>query len=304
MAQNDNAALVPADVRDWVSSQLGDVIDALDTSWPRENSQVWCVTSRTGTAYVKISSSASNFEQEIAGYSYAERALAETERPRLLSTDDGLKALLSSPQPGGVMRGLPLEPADELNAHAEAGRLLRRWHDHSGAAPVEDRGVARERVTELADEARACLPSMSERLDAFQVSLLMAAANELPELAERNASVFCHGDFSTRNWLWDHSSMRLGVIDFEKSGPGYIVEDLVWLYGALWLTRPHLRTAFFHGYGRALSGHEERLLQLLTVRLVISYWHTGLAIGRNDLVERGRLGMDLLAKHLDREDRE
>ncbi|MGP9682929.1 aminoglycoside phosphotransferase family protein [Brachybacterium sp. AOP3-A1-3] len=303
MAQNDNAARVPADVRDWVSSQLGEVIDALDTSWPRENSRVWCVTSSAGTAYVKISPSASDFTQEVAGYSYAERALAESERPRLLSTHDGLKALLSSPQPGVVMRGLPLEPADELSAHTEAGRLLRRWHDHSGTTTVEDRDVARERVSELADEARACLPSMAERLDPFQVSLLNAAANELPELAERSATVICHGDFSTRNWLWNQSSKRIGVIDFERTGPGYIVEDMVWLYGALWLTRPSLRTAFFDGYGRALSGHEERLLQLFAVRLGVSYWHTGLTTGRDDLVERGRLGMDLLAKNLGHEAR-
>ncbi|GAA1312122.1 aminoglycoside phosphotransferase family protein [Brachybacterium tyrofermentans] len=303
MTQNANAARLPADVLDWVSSQMGDVVDALDTSWPRETSRVWCVTSSTGRAYVKISPSASDFTQEIGGYSYAKRALPEPERPRLLSTHDGLKALLSSLQPGVVMRGLPLEPAEELSAHTEAGRLLRRWHDHSGAAPVEDRDVARKRVTELADEARACRPSMSELLDPFQVSLLTAAANELPELAERNASVTCHGDFSTRNWLWDRSSMRLGVIDFERTGPGYIVEDMVWLYGALWLTRPSLRRAFFDGYGRALSGHEERLLQLLTVRLGVSYWHTGLTTGRDELVERGRLGMDLLSKHLDPEDR-
>lgn len=303
MAQNGNAALVPADVLDWVSSKMGDVSNALDTSWPRENSQVWCVTSSTGSAYVKVSPSASDFEQEVAGYSYAERALAGTERPRLLSTHDGLKALLSSPQPGDVMRGLPLEQDEELSAHKEAGRLLRRWHDHSGTVTVGERDAARKRVTEQADEARACLPSMSDRLDPFQISLLMVAADELPELAELNAPVICHGDFSTRNWLWDHSSTRLGVIDFEKSGPGYIVEDMVWLYGALWLTRPSLRTAFFAGYGRALSWYEERLLQLLMVRLVVSYWHTGLTIGRDDLVDRGRLGMELLTKHLNREDR-
>lgn len=113
----------------------------------------------------------------------------------------------------------------------------------------------------------------------------------LPELADSLPIVFCHGDYSPRNWLWDEEKARCGLIDFEASGHDVAVKDLVWLRGAVWPTRRDLQEAFLAGYGRALTEAEELALLLLTARLAVSYLTMGIANDNPVLVERGRRGL-------------
>ncbi|WP_411145894.1 phosphotransferase [Streptomyces sp. x-80] len=96
-----------------------------------------------------------------------------------------------------------------------------------------------------------------------------------------------HGDYSPRNWLWDDENGTHSLIDFEKSGHGIAVEDLVWLCGALWPTRPDLKRAFLTGYGRKLSNTEQQVLLLLTARLAVSYLHAGSTKHEPVLIEAG-----------------
>ncbi|SIO88508.1 SCP1.305, unknown, len: 296aa [Nocardiopsis sp. JB363] len=136
---------------------------------------------------------------------------------------------------------------------------------------------------------------ITEATTAAQRALVRDAALELSRCAPATPVVYRHGDYATRNWLWD-PRRGLGVIDFAKAAPGPLVEEFVWLHGAVWLQRPDLRAAFFDGYGRELSQAEERALQLLTVRLAASYLATGLTQGDAALVERGRHGLDRLVR--------
>ncbi|MEV7087991.1 aminoglycoside phosphotransferase family protein [Streptomyces sp. NPDC093085] len=279
----------PSDLREWVTTNLNGLDGVTDVSWPRGNSRVWRVTAGPNAAFVKLSPSELDFDREIVGYAYAAQVLDDREAPRLLAAHPGLRAIMSSPLPGKVVRELPLDKGAESRVYEDAGRLLRRWHDHSGLPSEDDRQAVGTAMREQADEAAACLRSTAEHLNADELALVEAASKELPELAGHLPLVFQHGDYSTRNWLWDAETRQHALIDFAMSRYGHAVGEFVWLCGAVWATRPDLKAAYFAGYGRDLSEREERLLRLLTVRLGVSYLNSGLVKDREDLVQRGHL---------------
>jgi hypothetical protein len=283
---------IPAEPLRWVTERLAGLDGITDVSWPKAQSRVWRVTAGPTTAYLKLSPTAADHRRELRGYRHAERVLAPGSAPRLLAADPGMLALLSSAQPGRVVRGLALGRGEERRLHELAGRTLRRWHD--GAEPAPDRSAVRAAVARQATEAATCLERAATQLDTAERALVRCAADELPQLAEAAPVVYRHGDFGTRNWLWHAPSGRLGLIDFELADHGLVAEEYVWLHGALWLTRPDLAGAYFTGYGRPLSPVEERLLHLLTARLAVSYLTTGLTDGNPVLVTRGRLALHRL----------
>ncbi|WNV84735.1 aminoglycoside phosphotransferase family protein [Umezawaea sp. Da 62-37] len=282
----------PAELRRWVTTTLCDLDEITDVSWPRGSSRVWRVHAGGITAFVKLSPTSLDFDREVDGYAYTAQVLTEHEAPRLLAAAPYLRAIISSPLPGAVVRGLILDKAMEPRVHEAAGRLLRRWHDLSAQASEQDRHDVREAMLRKAREATACLESTADHLDDDHLVFVQEAARKLPELAEALPLVYQHGDYSTRNWLWDGQSGRHALIDFAMAHHGVAVEEFVWLCGAVWSTRPDLRTAYLDGYGRPLTETEERLLLLLTVRLGVSYLNTGLIKQQADLVERGRLIVD------------
>ncbi|MGW2546021.1 aminoglycoside phosphotransferase family protein [Kitasatospora sp. NPDC001574] len=286
---------IPSDLQRWVTENLAGVDQAADVSWPKAKSQVWRVSAGDQAAYVKISPSALDYQREIAGYQHAERALDPDGAPRLLAADPGLQAILSSPQPGRVVRDLPLDLQDEQRVYELAGRSLRLWHDASAPATDRDNEAIGASMEQQADEAAGCLDSAAGQLDAAQRALVQCVAEELPQLAHQVPVVYRHGDFATRNWLWDGPSGVLGLIDFEMAAHGLAVEEYTWLYAAVWVKRPDLKEAFFDGYGRTLSDSEDRLLHLLTTRLGISYLATGLVKNDTVLIERGRLVLTRMA---------
>ncbi|BDH15345.1 aminoglycoside phosphotransferase family protein [Streptomyces hygroscopicus] len=285
----------PDDLRAWVDRFLPGVEQVTDVSWPRSSSRVWRVAAGSSAAFVKVSPSETDYDREVIGYAFAARALADHEAPWLMAADPDLRAIMSTPLPGQVVRGLPLEAGVELRVHELAGRLLRRWHDHSTPATEQDRQAVRTSMREQAQEAAACLESTARHLDGEQRNLVEAASWGLPGMAEKLPLVFQHGDYSTRNWLWDANRGHLGLIDFAMAHHGPAVEEFVWLCGAVWAVRPDLKAAYLAGYGRPLSSAEERLLLLLTTRLGVSYLNSGLVKQRPDLVERGQLILDRMA---------
>jgi Ser/Thr protein kinase RdoA (MazF antagonist) len=216
MTQNNP---MPSDLRQWVNSNLPGVEHVTDVSWPRGNSRVWRVAAGANAAFVKLSPSATDYEREILGYAYAARALAANEAPRLLAADPGLMAIMSSPLPGQVVRGLPLEVEEERRVHELAGRLLRRWHDYSEPSTEQDHQAVRASMVEQAQEAAACLDSTAGHLDDAQRALVQAVSQELPQLAEQLPLLYKHGDYSTRNWLWDPENGH-GLIDFAMAEHG------------------------------------------------------------------------------------
>ncbi|MFB7597620.1 aminoglycoside phosphotransferase family protein [Streptomyces sp. NPDC056160] len=292
------AKLFPPELRDWVAGHLPGLDAYEDRSWPRSTSRVWRVSAGNRSAYVKLSPTALDFERELAGYAFTAAHLRETDAPRLLACDPGLLAILSSPLPGRVVRDLPLEASTELRLHKDAGRLLRRWHEASSTGTDADRAAVRSDMEDQAREAADCLEDVAPYLSADQLSLIEAASTELPGLAERLPLVYRHGDYETRNWLFDEDSGRHGLIDFAMARYGVAAAEFRWLFGAVWSVRPQLREAYFAGYGRPLTADEDRLLHLLTVRLGASYLRNGLAKDHEELVARGRLILDRMAAHL------
>lgn len=287
---------LPADLATWLGARFGQVRLVTDVSWPRADSRVWRVKTDTQSVYVKISPDADDHARELAGHAFAARALDPLQAPQILISNQSLLVLVNSPLAGHVVRGLDLPIDEERQVYTHAGTLVRRWHDHSPPATSVDRAAITEAINDQADEAHRIQPLIAEHIDAAQRDLVKAAALELPRLAAATPMVYRHGDYATRNWLWDSHGGRLGAIDFAMAAHGLLVEEFVWLYGAVWVQRPDLRTAFFDGYGRHLSQDEERALQLLTVRLAASYLATGLTKGEPALIERGLLGLT----HLER----
>ncbi|MFE1957718.1 aminoglycoside phosphotransferase family protein [Streptomyces sp. NPDC059479] len=285
MSQNNP---IPPDLLRWATDQLPGLDQVTDVSWPRADSRVWRVTAGAEVTFVKLSPSTGDYEREIRGYAYAARVLAPHEAPRLLAADPGLQTIMTSPQPGRVVRDLPLQPEEERHVHELAGRLLRRWHDHSDPTSGQDPESIRSSMADQAEEAASCLDSTAAHLDNKQRAMVQSVSRELPQLTEDLPTVYRHGDYSTRNWLWSPQHGH-GVIDFAMSGNGIAIEEFVWLCAAVWTPRPDLKAAYLAGYGRTLSDTEERALRLLATRLGVSYLNTGLTEQNPVLIQRGHL---------------
>ncbi|MFE9045951.1 phosphotransferase [Streptomyces sp. NPDC007818] len=154
MAQNTP---IPPGLRRWIADSLPhwDTDTAEDVSWDRGDSRVWRVPTAESEVFVKLSPSAKDHEREVAGYAYAARVLAPHEAPRLLAADPGLQAIMTSLQPGHVVRGLSLGREEERRVHERAGDLLRRWHTSSAPASKRDRDLIRASMADQASEAAA-----------------------------------------------------------------------------------------------------------------------------------------------------
>ena len=287
------SSLMPPDMRLWLTSHEPDLDDVQDVSWDRDDRKVWRVRSARGVVYVKRSSSPAAHEREIRAYRHA-YCFAPTEVPRLLAADAEHRLIMTSAVPGVIVRDSALPAADEPRVHQAAGGLLRRWHELAEPVPAGGRAAVAESADQQGQEAAMCLERIGRRLTAPHRAMIKLVASELPRLMRKLPVAWLHGDFQTRNWLWDNADGSLGVIDFELAGHGVAVTDLVWLHGKIWLSRPDLRKAFLAGYGRELSDTEQSALSLLTARLAVSYLTTGLTQGDPGLVTRGRGVLDEL----------
>ncbi|MER5868057.1 phosphotransferase [Kitasatospora sp. NPDC002040] len=172
--------------------------------------------------------------------------------------------------------------------------MLQRWHSYPELVADGIRADVMTTVTAQAEEAEQCLDRVADHLVGAQHGLVLQMVHELPRLACGLPIVFRHGDFATRNWLYDRNTDTVALIDFQMAAPGLAVEDLVWLHGALWPTRPDLKDALLAGLRRKLTDVEQRVLVPLTARLTISYLATGITQNYPVLIERGHTVLDHL----------
>ncbi len=285
---------LPADLAHWLIPHVGLNPSATDASWDRPDSQVWRVIGNTGgDVYVKISSNSAAHAREVAAYQHAAQVLGPGEAPVLVDSDPQLGVIVTTPLPGTAVRGTSLDVEEEQQVHAAAGALLRRWHDSASPEPA-DRDDVRVHLVRQAAEAARYRHDLIEYLTTEQHAVLQRAANELPGLAEMLPLAYRHGDYSPRNWLWHREREQHGLIDFEEAVHGAAVEDLVWLHGAVWPTRPDLQQAFLTGYDRALNAEEQHALHLITAKVAVSCLHTGLHTANQTLIDRGRTALDHL----------
>ncbi|MGH3997147.1 MAG: hypothetical protein ACRDTJ_06760, partial [Pseudonocardiaceae bacterium] len=113
-------APLPAELRQWVTHQLPGLATVVDVSWPHGCSRVWRMASGTDEVYVKLSPTPEDYTREVRAYEHAAR-FASHEIPRLLATDPVLRAIMTSPLPGLVVRRLC------LTAEVESRVPRARW---------------------------------------------------------------------------------------------------------------------------------------------------------------------------------
>ncbi|MYS86460.1 aminoglycoside phosphotransferase family protein [Embleya scabrispora] len=284
-----SSASLPPDLRKWVALRLAGPITVTDVSWPRDNSLVWRVSTGAEEAYVKLSPTAQAFAREVHAYRHAAEFLGPDEAPRLLAADPGLRAILTSPLPGLIVKDLPLPADKELRVHELAGALLGRWHSRTSSAVSDS---AREEAVASAvgqvDDAAARLEHAARLLTDPQRALVEQACEELPQLVRTLPTAFRHGDFAPRNWLWNPDRDTVALLDFERAAHGLVVEEFVWLFATTWPDRPDLKAACLTGFGRSLSEGEQRALTLFTALAATSYLSAGITQQHPGLVTKGQ----------------
>jgi hypothetical protein len=213
------------------------------------------VVDSRGRPYIaKRHADAQRFDQELRAYTTYLAVLRDT-TPRLIAHHSSSRSLLLSMVPGRDCDGLTAGSDHQSHAHHQAGAALRRLHDCAAdmpPGPVGPRLAERTRQwTNRADQAG--LLSTAERHHLHSTALQLSGT--------AMDSTVCHLDFQPRNWRLNADG-RFYILDFEHTRPDARVRDFARLEHRHWAYQPHLREAFFAGYGRSPSSADQQLLQL------------------------------------------
>lgn len=166
--------------------------------------------------------------------------------PKVLATADELGAVIMTGLPGLVLGETPVGSTTRTKLFELAGRFACLLHssriDLSTLTPQTYAGDQPDRYLLLAEPyiGRATLKwvdSVVRRSDAWKGLEIVPI----------------HCDYSPRNWIVCEGQALLGIIDWERSRPGYWVEDFQRMIHDHWKVDPQLRDAFFKGYGREPS---------------------------------------------------
>ncbi|MEU6349641.1 aminoglycoside phosphotransferase family protein [Streptomyces sp. NPDC047072] len=279
---------IPAALLEWVQSIVGPVSER-DVSHDRPNSRVWELTYGTGRAFVKLSPNPTSFARETRALREVAPGLEPGTVPVLRGADAHQQALLLSPVPGRPVKSLSLTPGGERALHRHAGGWLRRFHGGPGDLSVQDHKDAAAEIARAASGADRHLERAGDLISAQEQQTVRWHAAEFSHVGPLPAA-YVHGDFQPRNWLLDtdRASTTFGTVDFERARPHAAVADVVLLACGPWVGRPDLERAFWDGYGRGLTGEEERALRCLSALDAASAIAWGVPGGDQEIVERGR----------------
>lgn len=275
-------------VVDFAAQAVGGLRAVIDRSWPRAGSNVWELVSDTGQCcYLKHHSSALFHQREVTAYQRWTTALKPGRAPVLVAADPDLRAIVVTAVPGQPVHGQQLLADTETEIYRQAGTLLRRLHDAlPGNPPGASQAVAR------ADDQ---IQHSAGLIDCAQARLIRAHAARLDQIAPLIPAVPTHGDAQPRNFLWDATTGRLALIDFERAEYGPAVRDLVRLEYGPWDGRPDLSASFLAGYGRMLTAAEETALPSLAALDALSGLLWGTASNDQEVVARARRTLDRLS---------
>ncbi|MDF6045889.1 aminoglycoside phosphotransferase family protein [Streptomyces sp. JH14] len=172
--------------------------------------------------------------------------------PKLVGRDDATLTLLLTALTGDRADAVaPGSPEEEL-AHHEAGHVLGKLHQATSMPQGGAVGAAlAQRFQSWIDQA-----VRTDLIDTAEGTLLQHHAAILGN--SRMDSAVCHLDYQPRNWLIGDT---FGICDFEHMRHDARVRDFARLEFRRWQAAPHLRLAFFDGYGRSPSDTERRLLE-------------------------------------------
>ncbi|MEE4495105.1 phosphotransferase [Streptomyces sp. BE230] len=284
------AACLSGALARWVESVLGPIQVVRDASHSRTNSQVWDVASRAGRHFVKVAPDPILYTRETRAYREAVPQLGHSSAPTMRDSSAELLALILTAVDGEPLK-YETSPARRRDAHRQAGRLLRRFHDalpsHMGRSEAE--AVIEATVAGLERHIAAA----GNHLSATEADMLRRAVSALPSIGPLPCGLR-HGDFWERNILWN--GRRCALIDYERSTPGPLVADFVKLATTVWLDRPEMGTALFAGYGRSLSAVERRALVSFAAADAASALAYGPLHGDAHVTARGRRTVERLAQ--------
>lgn len=238
------------------------------------------VADSSGRRYVvKQHRSAERFAQEIRAYTTYLTSLRDL-TAELVAHDPSSRTLLLSCLQGSNCDNPALTSTECSLSHYLAGAALRRLHD---AVPQEQAELAgpdlAERMREWTRRAdHAGIISRDERRH------LHACALRLSSTAMQGS--ICHLDYQPRNWRLHRDEFF--IVDFEHCRPDARVRDFARLEHRHWTGQPHLRDAFFAGYGRLLSNAEQQLLRLFGAIEAVTALVRGHETGDAELSAHGR----------------
>ncbi|MEU6707347.1 phosphotransferase [Streptomyces wuyuanensis] len=172
--------------------------------------------------------------------------------PHVVGRQDRTCTLLLTAVPGVRANTVAPGSPDEERAHYEAGRVLGKLHRASSVP--RSGAVGTDLAQRLGDwTARADRAGLISTLERERLSHNAdVLANTLMD------SAVCHLDYQPRNWLLGDA---FGLCDFEHMRRDARIRDFARLEFRRWQAAPHLRTAFFTGYGKPLNETEQRLLE-------------------------------------------
>jgi Ser/Thr protein kinase RdoA (MazF antagonist) len=166
--------------------------------------------------------------------------------------------------------------------------LLARLHrsDWPRASPEEGEKLKTQR-SNLLGRAKESLDSTDVRFIRQVTSALVRPAIPM--------TVPCHGDYAPRNWVVDGEG-TVRVIDFGQAERDLAVKDFLQLARRDWVGKPELREAFFEGYGRQLTPHEQAQLDGFITSLVAMKLIRALKSGNPPMISRARRAFDAVKR--------
>ena len=275
---------LPRVLRDFAETHVGPFGRAEFRGWPHAESSVWALGDEP-VGFLKVFKQPRKFVQERRAYREWLPQLDAT--PNLLGESASLSALLVSAVPGQNVDDVLLTSGEKLETYRQAGVFLRSLH----TLPFTD-----DNPVPLLEDYRQRAKTWLARADGLLEPDLIAwvterAAEAADLLGELNpVRVPCHRDYTARNWLVDLADgVKLSVVDFEHSRPDFWLFDTERLYTKIGGTPPE--SAFWQGYGHALSDVEKRLLETYgsLVALSTSVWAIEHGDKAYELENRARL---------------
>ncbi|MBT3941401.1 MAG: aminoglycoside phosphotransferase family protein [Chloroflexi bacterium] len=272
----------PEALRDFVEATLGSDIRIEERSRAfGRKSVTWRIKATDGTGfYLKRHEFNHHFEAEVRALNQWVPLLKSGpwwSTPQVVAVSNELGAVLLTELPGQILEdreGAPTDISELRTAYKHAGRLARLLHD----ADIDLSREIRVQTYTLEEITRFMEPSRPY-LDA-------ATCDWAEEILTADGAwagldiVPMHGDYSPRNWIIERGDPTLNVIDWERSRPGYWVEDIQRMTHDHWLDEPRLGDAFFEGYGRTPTDAEWRHSNQIT--LINAVGGVGWAINHND----------------------
>ncbi|MFD6892624.1 phosphotransferase [Streptomyces sp. NPDC059957] len=262
-----------------------------DASHDWDRSRVWDVAGADGVhRYVKVSPSEKFFTRETRAYRHVVPALGHSRAPHLIDSRAQDLVLLLTTVPGAPAKTLGLSSGDWRAVHQQAGTLCARLHE-AGELDRTDRVEAEASLGAAADGTEKYLARAGDRLTEGEQQLVRDHAARLRRVGPVPVG-YIHGDNQPRNWMVSEGGLAL--IDFERTRPAALVQDLVLLAVTQWIDHPDREKAFLSSYGRTLTDGERHALRCLAALDAVNCLAWGPDNNDEQVAARGRRTLDRL----------